>query len=262
MVFEHDKHIIAITETWLNDTVNDCEILPMNYTPHRKDREQTCPGQRGGGILLGVKNVFPSKRRSDLEPECEIMVCEVQPNSCSKMAFILCYRPPGYDKSLFVQYLDATLCKVYKEYVHVCVLGDFNMPDINWSGCDLAESQADNSFVNTVNSHSLDQLNKVPSNSVGNILDLVFTNVCESYSAVTKVDCDFNSDHSILGFSILVKTSSRSGICRTVYNYKRANLEAIRADLCNENLADVVSGANDVNSCLESMVISCYSSNR
>ena len=37
MVFEHNKHIIAITETWLNDTVNDCEILPMNYTPHRKD---------------------------------------------------------------------------------------------------------------------------------------------------------------------------------------------------------------------------------
>ena len=41
MVFEHDKHIIAITETWLNDTVNDCEILPMNYAPHRKDTEQT-----------------------------------------------------------------------------------------------------------------------------------------------------------------------------------------------------------------------------
>ena len=71
--------------------------------------------------------------------------------------------------------------------------------------------------------------------------------MCESYSAVTKVDCEFNSDHSIPGFSILVKTSSRSGICRTVYNYKRANIEAIRADLCNENLADVVSGANDVN---------------
>ena len=30
-------------------------------------------------------------------------------------------------------------------------------------------------------------------------------------------------------------------------NYKRANLEAIRADLCNENLADGVNGYNDVN---------------
>ena len=103
MVFEHDKYIIAITETWLKDTVNDCEILPMNYRPHRKDREQTYPGQPVNEILLGVKNVFPSKRRPDLEPECEIMVCAAQPNSCSKMAFIPCYRPPGYDKSLFAQ---------------------------------------------------------------------------------------------------------------------------------------------------------------
>ena len=45
MVFENDKHIIAITETWLNDTVNDGEIIPMNYTAYRKNREQTCPGQ-------------------------------------------------------------------------------------------------------------------------------------------------------------------------------------------------------------------------
>ena len=97
------------------------------------------------------------------------------------------------------------------------------------------------------NSHSLDQLNKVPSNSVGNILDLVFTHVCESYSVVTKVECFFNSDRSILGFSILVKTSTRSGICRTVFNYKCDNLGAIRADLCNENLAAGVSGAKYVN---------------
>ena len=71
--------------------------------------------------------------------------------------------------------------------------------------------------------------------------------MCESYSDVTKVDCDSNSDHSILGFRILVKTSSRSDVCRTVCNYKCANLEANRADLCNEDLADVVIGANDVN---------------
>ena len=80
--------------------------------------------------------------------------------------------------------LNATLSKVYKEYVHICVLGDFNMPDINWSGCEPAASQSDNSFVNTVNTHSLEQLNKVPSNSVGNILDLVFINACESLVAL------------------------------------------------------------------------------
>ena len=38
--------IIAITETWLHNNIDDNELLPNSYNIHRKDRES-----RGGGVL-------------------------------------------------------------------------------------------------------------------------------------------------------------------------------------------------------------------
>ena len=43
--------IIALTETWLTDSVFNNEILPINYKIFHKDRSS-----RGGGVLLAVNN--------------------------------------------------------------------------------------------------------------------------------------------------------------------------------------------------------------
>jgi hypothetical protein len=39
LVASQDSHVIAITETWLNHSVLDSEILPPHFCIHRKDRE-------------------------------------------------------------------------------------------------------------------------------------------------------------------------------------------------------------------------------
>ena len=62
----------AITETWLNDSVNDLEILPATFTVHRKDR-----GGRGGGVLFAARSDIWCFRRMDLETDCELLWCEV-----------------------------------------------------------------------------------------------------------------------------------------------------------------------------------------
>ena len=51
-----DSDVIAITESWLNDTVSDSEILNSNYTLYRRDRAD----KRGGGIVLAVKKTLDS----------------------------------------------------------------------------------------------------------------------------------------------------------------------------------------------------------
>ena len=43
-----------------------------------KDREMTVHNKRGGGILMAFKKDIVSRRRSDLEPDCEIMVCDMR----------------------------------------------------------------------------------------------------------------------------------------------------------------------------------------
>ena len=37
--------VCAITETWLNDDISDCELLPDEFTIYRKDRSSTNPGK-------------------------------------------------------------------------------------------------------------------------------------------------------------------------------------------------------------------------
>ncbi|EEC18664.1 hypothetical protein IscW_ISCW013877, partial [Ixodes scapularis] len=46
-VLNTQPDIIAVTETWLSDSILDCEITPPNYTILRKDR-----GSRGGGAAI------------------------------------------------------------------------------------------------------------------------------------------------------------------------------------------------------------------
>ena len=122
--------IVAVTETWLNSNITDGELFSYDYVTYRKDREATVQNKRGGCILLSIKGNIPSRRRPDLEAECEILVCEAQLVNVKKNAFILCYRPPSFNRDIFYNVLDDTLQRDHKEYENVCALGDFNFPEI------------------------------------------------------------------------------------------------------------------------------------
>ena len=64
--------LVAVTETWLDSSINSAEIFPGTYHVHRKDRSRN-----GGGVLLACSQEISSIRRSELETECEIMWCEI-----------------------------------------------------------------------------------------------------------------------------------------------------------------------------------------
>lgn len=46
---------MALTETWLTDSIFDSEIFSSNFTIYRRDR-----GSVGGGVLLAVSSNIPS----------------------------------------------------------------------------------------------------------------------------------------------------------------------------------------------------------
>jgi len=47
--------IVMITETYLDDTINDSEIFPSNYTVYRLGRNR-----HGGGVLIAVLDTLSS----------------------------------------------------------------------------------------------------------------------------------------------------------------------------------------------------------
>ena len=52
LVDSENLDVISVTETWLNDSVSDHEILPTHYNIIRKDRPSK---KRGGGVLLALR---------------------------------------------------------------------------------------------------------------------------------------------------------------------------------------------------------------
>ena len=90
-------NVFAINESRLNNSVTDDELAVEGYTVYRKDRPS-----RYGGILLYINNDFQCQRRIDIEcpstSSNEILVVELSLANTCKMALILVYRPPHFDK--------------------------------------------------------------------------------------------------------------------------------------------------------------------
>ena len=52
LVYSENFDIITVTETWLNDTISNKEILPCCYNIVRRDRTTE---KRGGGVLMALR---------------------------------------------------------------------------------------------------------------------------------------------------------------------------------------------------------------
>ena len=52
-LLQEDYDIIALTETWLVNEINNSEIFDKRYDVIRKDRDNK--KKRGGGVLLALK---------------------------------------------------------------------------------------------------------------------------------------------------------------------------------------------------------------
>lgn len=179
-------NVCAITETWLTENVLSSELFPKGFNVYRRDRSSTCPDTRGGGVLLAIDDSIPSRRRQDLEPQCEIIVCELVPYKSKKVAIILCYRPQTCNILTFTVGVQEALTKVSKEYEHVCMLGDFNLSGVKWTADPIIATGSERTLCDTIAGFSLTQINYVVSNKFGNILDLIFTNVPDLFGEVAE----------------------------------------------------------------------------
>ena len=115
----NNPDIIAICESWLDDSISDLEIFIPNYYVIRRDRSR-----KGGGILLYIKDNIPTlsiQHHSTLELLFVELTLKQGPLSIG-----LLYRPPSADRcltelELFLQSLSPSKLK------SAVLLGDFNI---------------------------------------------------------------------------------------------------------------------------------------
>ena len=242
----HEYDLVPVTETCLDSTVCGGEIFPSSYQVIRKDRSRN-----GGGILLACSDHLDVKRCFEYETECEVLWCEVViPDPLARIFVGAFCRPPSTDLN-YMQELETSLSLIEGNENNLTgiLLGDFNLPNIDWSVSSpsaLCSDSVSTYFSDMIDDNFLHQMIKVPTWE-SNILDLVFVNKPELLTDI-KVGAGLaNLDHDSIEFDLKLKIARRGCCKRLVYDYRNANWSGLREDFANIpwNCIDLVSNIED-----------------
>ena len=123
--------IIAITDSWCNDTIYDAELHILDYITFCKDRESRI----GDGVLLYIHIRLPAKpvhSLNNLNIEDSVW-CLVTMNNTDKVLVGVVYRTPSSSPDNDCRMLTALNdLQHYQPHSHFLLLGDFNLPNIDW----------------------------------------------------------------------------------------------------------------------------------
>ena len=93
--------IMCLNETWLNDSITDCELFLQGFTFFRLDRQT----KKGGGVLILISMQYLSFLESDfMKPELELLhvSTHLHGKKAKPMQIICLYRPPNTNINLFL----------------------------------------------------------------------------------------------------------------------------------------------------------------
>lgn len=224
-ILECDWDIIALTETWLNDSIHNAELFPNEYQVYRRDRCQNRTGMsRGGGVLIAVSGNIKIHRLNNLETEGENLWVKLEfPN---KNTVIICvvYFPPNSHLNYYSNFfgkLETFQIKNEK----LLILGDFNLP-ITGVGYKLETgTEICKQMLFFIKTYNLAMKNNV-SNVNGKTLDLVLSditslNVEQDCCPIVKID----KHHPPLSITFNISVGCRNNIVSgsQSFNYKKAD---------------------------------------
>ena len=113
--------VIALTETWIDNSVTNSEISIDGYTVLRKDRNR-----HGGGVCLYIKNNIAFNQRDDLNKDnIETLFVDILLPRYKPIIVGVCYRPDPEDLGFLIQF-DETVSKIRSD-CEIMILGDFNI---------------------------------------------------------------------------------------------------------------------------------------
>ena len=228
MVNQINPDLILLTETWLNPCICNAAVNLEGYEiipDLRKDRQDTAGGV-GGGLLVYVKeglHVVPVESESSFNQHCKFYIS----TKSGRLEFILIYRPPttGVDNT-------EKLCKLMEETGDCVLIGDFNLPGIDWRN-ERADSKGRH-LLNSALENGMEQLVEGATHAKGNTLDLVLTNIADRVIAIQDEGRLGSSDHIMLLVEIETEYVSRvAAHCQ--HNWWKADFNAIKNDLASVN---------------------------
>ena len=221
--------VIGITETWLNSTCPDGLVTSSNYKViSRSDR---FGHSQGGGVIMIAKNEIVTdtidldyyKNMKSSSDACGVDILFDN----KRLSLITVYRPPNAndedDKALIVMLRNF----VASSQIPI-VVGDFNLPSVNWATRNAALS-GDRLILDACNDLDLFQLVEFPTRGT-NILDLILV---RDQTLVSECEQHANfgsSDHYMVSFKVN-KPFHTTRKRKLRYNYQKINVEKLNNDI-------------------------------
>jgi len=251
--------IIAITETFWNDTITDGLLLSdpgsprvYNYALVHKNRVTKT---QGGGVALFVHNSlsFSQVNLPNFTDKLEVLAIDLFSDG-AKLAhrFACVYRPPYYDAAAVekAQLLSDFVNFVCSVQCPTTLVGDFNLPNIDWesytiSGLDRGEVNA--TLLDAMLLNDLSQFVSEPTR-IDNVLDLVLSSDPLGISFCSVGTPFATSDHS----AVIFELCCQENLCKTnasnsfVLDYKNADYEGMNNFLCSINWRDILGNSSNV----------------
>ena len=219
--------ILAITETWLDNSWSDNELVITGYNLFRRDRKAS----QGGGIIIYIHNSLSAERRSDLESELiEQISIEFKQFKCAPILLSCIYRPPDSTVSFFdglVEIVD-TIAAENKE-VHI--VGDFNVDVIKNS---TSESKQ---ILHLMENQGFQQMVKTPTHITENSSTLIDHHYCCHPEHVLSIASpsfglsDHNPTILVRKQNANLKSTKKSHFTVTYRPLKKVNADSLIKDL-------------------------------
>ena len=196
-------------------------ILPLHFNAFRWDRPT-----RGGGVIIIIRNniSFRSVTVSVEFKHIELVCINVLllNETCR---FIMYYRSCGFSPDALQYATDSIAClmELCNIKYRLVLLGDFNLPDIDWKCHNLPNNKIYSLFMDFFNEFGLHQF----VTRQNHILDLIFSNYKLHISAMEDVGLLASSDHTTIRFSLNCKEIRSDNPITHFRNYRRGNFELV-----------------------------------
>ena len=206
---------VAITETWLQDHIKDAQLTIDGFHVTRCDR-----GSRGGGgVLLYSHRNYPTSEDECVKYDDSYCLGLFVKFSTLKLGVFVVYRPPDAPRERFLgvlAFVEECMQEQLDRSFQVCVVGDFNFPDIDWytervlSGQTVDSQDSAREFLRFLSSKFMNQYVDRPTRD-SNILDLFCADNPSLVQSLT-VSQPGLSDHSLVSVLISIPVTELDGV--------------------------------------------------
>ena len=218
--------IIAFTETQPK-TGNNKDIKPFDIPNY----EKFCNDNPKRGVVIYIDNLLNARSVENLNSHLfeESTWCSFVSNDKEQVLLGCLYRSPSSSELNYNRLKDLLTSDLIQKYDRICIMGDFNFPNISW---DCTDINGDTDFVDCIRDAYLIQKVNKPTrdreSQKSNLLDLILVNDDNFSSDVEHLDPFGKSDHQALTFDLDVNTNITRQANSYTFNLAKGNYNKMR----------------------------------